>query len=288
MVRRLEEKWRAMPPERELQVRMEILVEEQRGVDESRAVLDTAEPETKEYRLAYRNAGYFMGRVGRTQNRITLLRKQLGDTPPPMENVDEARSRKLAKLRSNSETMLGRFLVVTPGYNESFLERLSVTSLEGIDVDAILRAENIRLVSLDNPARWAEDGHKVNPQKFLALHPTDVVPAIKALVRSMTMTAFPEEERSERATIVWLPRKRNGWQHPDPDRSVYPPNIERIALDCSERKTEDGWGILRGWGKDLDGAIDPINGCEVAFTWVPKKKRYEALLDPDDIEEILL
>ena len=296
MSTRLEKKWRAMPAEHELQVRMEILVEEQRGLDEAQFALNAAEHGTKEYRIATQTINHFIGRVGKTKRRITRLRAGMIDISPVQssDKIDAARARKLAQLRQNSEAMLGRFLVVTSDYNQAFLKRLGVADLAGLDVDTVLRLEGIRLVSLDNPERWSSEGHNVQPQKFMALHPTDVVPAIEALntaLQAMVNTSHqpgPEHEQAERATVVWLPKKANGWQHPDKLRTVYPPRIERLALDRSERGTQEGWAILRGWGVSLDQDLDPINGCEVDFEFNAGKNRYEALLDPDEIEEILL
>ena len=128
-----------------------------RAGDEARAALDAAEPGTKKYRLATRGLQHFMGRVGKTQKRITLLRKRLGAGQAPVGDIDEARAKKLEELRSNSEIMLGRFLVVNPGYNHDFLKKFSIlpSDLSGIDLDAVLNAENIRLVSLDNPSDGA-------------------------------------------------------------------------------------------------------------------------------------
>ena len=202
---------------------------------------------------------------------------------------EAARARKLAKLRQNSEAMLERFLVVTAGHNATFLEKLGVTKLENIDVDAVLRTENIRLVSLDNPERWSPDGQNVVPKKFLALHPSDVAPAIKALKESVEKLLVPinEGERTDRSTVVWLPQNDKGFRHPDPARTVYPPRITRLVLDM-RNMPYGGWAVLRGWGTKLDQETIPINGCEVTFDAVPEKDRFHALLDLDDVEEILL
>ena len=288
-MKRLEEKWRSMPCDRELQVRMEILVEEQRGLDEARERRESVEPYTREWRIAERTVHHFLERVGKTQKRITTLRAEIAAQPADV-GVDEARARKLRKLRQNSETMLGRFLVVTPGHDASFLEQLGVDDLEGIDVDAVLRAENIRLVSLDNPERWTPEGRDAQPQKFLALHPTDVVPALRALKESRKNSTRPidESERAERATVIWLPENAKRFRHPDPARTVYPPGIGRLAMDCRDKSSHPGWAVLRGWGEDLDHGVDPINGCEVDFERVPSKGRFHALLNPDEVEEILL
>ena len=272
-----------MPCERELQVRMEILVEEQRGLVEAQERRGAAEPYNEEWRLADRTAQHFLERVGKTQRRITKLRAEIS------AQVD-VRDAKLRALQRNSEIMLGRFLVVTPGYNAAFLVKLG-HGLAAIDVDAVLRAENIRLVSLDNPERWTPEGRDVEPQKFLALHPTDIVPAIQALRDSMMKAKrqIDEDERAERARVVWLPRNAKGFRHPDPARTVYPPGIGRLAMDCRRKSSHPGWAVLRGWGTELDrGVQGPINGLEVDFVLVPGKGRYHALLDPDDVEEILL
>ena len=291
MSRHLEEKWRAMPCERELQVRMEILVEEQRGLCEAQERREAVEPYDTEWRIADRAVQHFLERVGKTQRRITKLRSEIAAEPPSRpELTDDARARKLSDLKLNSEVMLGRFLVVTPGYNAPFLVKLG-HGLADIDVDAVLRAENIRLVSLDNPERWTPEGRDVEPQKFLALHPTDVIPAIQALKASLGKAdrKIDEDERAERATVVWLPRNDKGFHHPDPARTVYPPGIGRLAMDCRRKSSHPGWAVLRGWGTELDrGVQGPINGLEVDFVLVPGKGRYHALLDPGDVEEILL
>ena len=290
MPQRLEEKWRAMPPERELQVRIEILVEEQRGLNESQERIGAAARGTKAYRLAERNSSHFLGRIARTQKRITVLRARIAAAEPASEPLDDARARKLRTLRQNSTAMLGRFLVVTRGHNAELLEKLGVADLGDVDVNTVLRAENIRLVSLDNPERWTMEGRGVTPQKFLALHPTDVKVAVEALMGAIdaSLQPVPDGERAERATVIWLPRNRKKFQHPDPKRTVYQPRIDRLALDHRNSNSPKGWAILRGWGTDIDKDLDPINGCEVAFEAVAGKGRYEALLDPDEVEEILL
>ena len=205
---------------------------------------------------------------------------------PSTMTADEISSRKraLARLRQNSETMLRYYLVVTPGYNDKFLSKLGISALGELDVDAVLRAENIRLVSLDNPERWTMDGNMVEPKKLLGLHPTDVASAIRVLKVSLSkaIPVLNERERSERATVVWLPMKSNGWQHPDEGRTVYPSGISRLALNRSGKDV-----ILRGWGINLDSDTIPINGCDVNFR--PTQEGYfEALLDKDELEEILL
>ena len=279
-----------MPPVREMAVRAEILAEEERGLAESEAARDAAERGTKAYRLASRNVGHFKTRIARTRKRMKALSEQMS-AEPPVADMDQERARRLRRLRANSQTMLGRFLVVTPGHNAAFLAKLGVSDLGDVDLDAILRTEYIRLVSLDNPERWvAEGGQDVQPQKFLALHPTDVTPALRALRHSLSRatTGIPEEELAERATVAWLPRNRSKFQHPDPAKTVYPAGIERLALDHRPKSSQKGWAILRGWGKDLDRGVPPINGCEVEFEAVPHKGRFHALLDPSDVEEIAL
>ena len=117
-----------------------------------------------------------------------------------------------------------------PAFSRSHAWRTSI-----IDVDDALRVEGIRLVSLDNPDRWTPDGQNVKPQKLLALHSADATPALRAIRAALGKATSPigTDETAERAIVVWLPRKENGWQHPDPVRTVYPPRIERLALDCS-------------------------------------------------------
>ena len=263
---------------------MEIFVEEQRGLEEARERRESAEPYTREWRIAERTVHHFLERVGKTQKRITTLRAEIAAQPA------DGGEDKLAALRRNSEIMLGRFLVVTPGHNAAFLDGLGVTDLKDVDVDAVLRAQNIRLVSLDNPKRWTPEGRDVEPQKFLALHPTDVVPALRALKESRKNATRPidESERAERATVIWLPENAKRFRHPDPARTVYPPGIGRLAMDCRGKSSHPGWAVLRGWGADLDRGVDPINGCEVVFERVPSKGRFHALLNPDEVEEILL
>ena len=78
--------------------------------------------------------------------------------------------------------------------------------------------------------------------------------------------------------VVWLPRQSNGFQHPDKSKTVYPPKIKRLALD-HRRAT------LRGWGYGLK--IERINGVIVEFDWNSKRIRFEALLTPEQIRDIL-
>ena len=297
MNRRLEKKWRALPPDRELLIRREVLAEQQRGLDESRERRDAALPETKDFRVAEAAMQHFMSSAGLTEKRIAELEK----IPPPNDDEqqdlirkseEQKRERQLRRLRQNSQTMVERFMVVTANHNDALLKKLEVTeqALEVVDVDAVVRAEGIRLISLDNPDRYADGGESVEPQKFLALHPSDVTPALKALREALEKTppSIPEVERSARATIVWLPRQRNGFQHPNKARTVYPSGIERLALDHRNNKTPEGWAVLRGWGTDLDKGTGPINGCKVEFEDVPDKTRFECDLDPSEVKEILL
>ena len=59
-------------------------------------------------------------------------------------------------------------------------------------------------------------------------------------------------------------------------------------MDCRGKSSHPGWAVLRGWGEDLDDGVDPINGCDVVFERVPSKGRFHALLNPEEVEEILL
>ena len=301
MNRRLEAKWKALPPERELPIRLDVLAGQQEGLGESYARRNAAAPDTTEFRVAENAMSHFTGAISYTEARIDELRRLIAETPDEVREreadrarkaEDDKRARMRRRLRQNSQTMVERFMVVTPAFNDRFLERLGVSEqdLEGVDVDAELRVEGIRLVSLDNPERYAEGGESVDPQKLLALHPSDVTPAMKVLHNALVKAPplIPTMERAERATIVWLPRQKNGFQHPDRHRTVYPPGIKRLALDHRRKNAPDGWAILRGWGTDLDGDIDPINGCEVEFDAVPDRDRFEAGLDPAEVEEILL
>ena len=295
-VRRLEEKWRALPPDRELEIRLEVLDGQQLGYNESRERRDAAQPDTKAFRVADAAMNYFTESIAYTENRIAELKA----SPPPTDDEmqarerkqeDEKRARMRRRVRKNAQIMVERFTVVTPGHNAAFLSMLDVSSIDGADVDAVLRVAGIRLIRLDNPERYAEGGESVDPQKFFALHPDDVQPAIRVLREFFERSPRPaieKSEQAERATVVWLPRQDNGFQHPDKKRTTYPPNIERLALDHRKKNAPHGWAILRGWGTNLDKGIDPINGCEVEFDEVPGRGRFEAGLDPDEVKEILL
>ena len=215
-----------------------------------------------------------------------------------------ARARKLARLRANSETMLKRFLIITPGYNERFLEQVGTTQMElndmGVDVAAVMRAANIRPISLDNPERWVLGGYTVQPLKFRGLHPSDVKDAMEAMRWSIDAHLCPpsEDEREERAAIVWLPRKANDWQHPDPALTVYPSGIGRIALKHNEPHEGwakirvflvDNWSYEKGYYLDVDSEWPPLNGLVLDdLVENTKKSRFEGELTPDDVEEILL
>ena len=214
-----------------------------------------------------------------------------------------ARARKLARLHKNSKAMLARFLVITPGHNAPFLAELGSTQTElghmGVDVDTVLRAANIRPISLDNPERWTPGGYTVQPLKFQGLHPTDVREAMSALHRSIDAHLCPPPvvERAERATIVWLPRKPNGWQHTDPTLTTYPPGIRRIALKHDEPQggwakirvfLEDDWVHVVGHYEDRDSEWPSLNGLVPELTQNVKKARFEGELTPEDVEEILL
>ena len=290
MIRSLEKKWRALNPQVELEIRESVLTEYKRGQAEAIAKRDASEPGSKDYRLGSHTLGYFLEQESIVQRRIKELQATIsGMEPPAKTDEDKARARKLSKLRQNSEAMLKRFLIVTPGFNDDFLKFLDrVETIEGVDIDAVLRTHGIRLVSLDNPKRWEIGGETVEPQKLLGLHPNDITFALKVLRQATPNPPVSEDERSERATIVWLPMKDNGWQHPDENRTVYPPRIERLSLNHTPGNTDVGWAILRGWGTDLDHDLEPINGCMVEFEYNSAKGRYEALLSPDDVEEILL
>ena len=299
MIRSLENKWRALPPDRELLIRQEVLAEMQRALDEAKVMGAAAAPNSRESRVASQTVSYFLSETARVQGRIDELQALIADNSADVLAAaarrieDEAReknARQRARLRKNSKLMLKRFLVVTPEFNDEFLAKLGVKELGDLDVDAALRVVGIRLVSLDNPERWTPGGESVSPQKLFGLHPSDVSKAMKVLnlVVSMPAEDVPEEERAERATIVWLPRQTNGFQHPDPERTTYPPKYTRVALDHRNNVSPKGWAVLRAWGLDLDTAADPLNSCEVDFDAVPKKGRFEAALDPVEVEEILL
>ena len=210
-----------------------------------------------------------------------------------------SRERALARLRQNSEMMLKRFLVITPGFNEEFLKRVGETDLAdiGVDMGAVLRAAGIRPISLDNPERWTTDGSTVEPKKLQGLHPNDIMDALKAMQRSIDahLCPPPEDERAMRAVTVWRAMQRNGWQHPDPALTVYQPGVDRIAMCHSpegryavKRGLPDRWAIVRVFGPGAAGPLDPINGCEIETELNEDKGIYEAILDPDDVEEIRL
>ena len=211
------------------------------------------------------------------------------------------RERKLAQLRFNSETMIKRFLVITPGFNADFLTKVHSTQTNladmGVDVDAVLQAAGIRPISLDNPERWIMDGAGVEPKKLKGLHPSDVTDALVAMQRSIDahLCPPPEDELAERAVTVWRVMQPNGWQHPDPRLTIYQAGVDRIAMCRApegryavKRGLPDGWAIVRVFGDNAAGPLEPINGCEIETEWNKDKKTYEAILDPDDVEEILL
>ena len=75
MTKSIEEKWRALPPEKELEIRREVLAEEQRGLAESQAAFKAAEPGTREERVAIKNTKHFLGRIKETEERIIFLRE---------------------------------------------------------------------------------------------------------------------------------------------------------------------------------------------------------------------
>ena len=286
MTPKLEEKFRSLPPEKELEIRLEILKEEERGLKEAITENNLASPDTREFRVSQNNIFHFLGRVGITKKRIDEL-KSLIET----NDVDEEkeRNRKLEVLRANSQTMLNRFMVVTPDFNKEFLEKLDVEDLEDVDVNGVLRAEKILLVRLDNPDRYAPDGENIHPQKLFALHPADIIPAIKALKQHIEKSSIiTPQEQIERSTVVWLPENKNEFQHPDSTKTVYPPRITRLALDNRNLNSPSGCSILRGWGIDLDKDIVLINGCKVVFERITKKNRFEAILTSYDVKEILL
>ena len=290
-IKRLEKKWRALPPDREIIIRREILEVQQEALAELR----------EKHGGSHRNIDYFIESIGFTERRIEELNAYIADSSAEVlaeaarleeEKARAKKARQRARLRENSQRMVDRFLVVTSGFNDKFLEKLGVDGLGDLDVDALLRARGIRLVTLDNPDRWAPGGENITQLKLLGLHPSDVNTAMKIISLSLISEDSEETLEKERfsvpSVIVWLPKKKNGWQHPDPERTVYPPKITRLALNHKNKKMPKGWGTLRGWGTDLEKGVDPINGCEVEFDEVPEKGRYEAGLDPDDVAEILL
>ena len=82
--------------------------------------------------------------------------------------------------------------------------------------------------------------------------------------------------------VGWLPKQYNGFQHPDPSKTVYPPGIERLALD----RRKDVGATLRGWGSRTLG-YETINDVVVEFTYISKRSRYEAKLTPKQLKRIL-
>ena len=236
--------------------------------------------------------------VRRRGGRVETIEGFLASADPL---IDDARERKLRQLHQNAETMAARFLVITPGHNAEFLRRLNAEHIDAEIVDAVLRAQNIRPVSLDNPARWTPEGYTVQPKKFQGLHPHDVTDALDALQRSIDahLCPFSEDERAERATLVWLPRQANKWQHVDPTRSTYPPGIRKVALRHDQPHKgwakirvflEDDWEHIAGETFSVDETTPwpPLNGCVLDLSENEKKSRFEGVLTPDDVEEILL
>ena len=86
--------------------------------------------------------------------------------------------------------------------------------------------------------------------------------------------------RAPRAHVVWLAAQTNGFQHPDPTRTVYPEGISRLALD-HRRATGS---VLRGWGGRSPSTI--VNG--IIVTWTRTRKRWEAQLSTEDAEKITI
>ena len=83
---------------------------------------------------------------------------------------------------------------------------------------------------------------------------------------------------SKRPHVVWLKAQTNGFQHPDPDRTVYSEGVKRVALD---HRPAIG-SVLRLWG---DPPPD-LNGVELTLVRITKRGRWEAVLTPEDSEKI--
>ena len=83
---------------------------------------------------------------------------------------------------------------------------------------------------------------------------------------------------SKRPHVVWLPVQTNGFQHPDPDKTVYPEGVKRVALD---HRPAVG-SVLRLWG---DPPPD-INGISLELVRITKRGRWHATLTPEDAEKI--
>ena len=84
--------------------------------------------------------------------------------------------------------------------------------------------------------------------------------------------------RSEHPHVVWLKAQTNGFQHPDPERTIYPEDVKRVALD---HRPAIG-SVLRLWG---DPPPD-VNGIVLEFVRITKRGRWEAVLTPEDSEKI--
>ena len=85
---------------------------------------------------------------------------------------------------------------------------------------------------------------------------------------------------TKRPHVVWLKAQTNGFQHPDPERTVYPEGVKRVALD---HRPAIG-SVLRLWG-------DPplkLNGIELTLLRITKRGRWEAVLTPEDAEKIVI
>ena len=117
------------------------------------------------------------------------------------------------------------------------------------------------------------------------------LPATRALMKAGKPTRFYERNlsddepelvktvaQSKRPHVVWLPVQKNGFQHPDPDKTVYPEGVTRVALD---NRPAIG-SVLRLWG---DPSSD-INGIALQFMRMSKKGRWEAVLTDEDTEKI--
>ena len=116
-------------------------------------------------------------------------------------------------------------------------------------------------------------------------------PEIRARLRSGTPVGFYERDLSDdapqiiisrivRPHVVWLKAQTNGFQHPDPELTVYPEGVKRVALD---HRPAIG-SVLRLWG---DPPPD-LNGIELTLLRITKRGRWEAVLTSEDAKKIVV
>ena len=117
-------------------------------------------------------------------------------------------------------------------------------------------------------------------------------PSTRALMKTGQPVKFYERNLSDddptpvivpltkRPHVVWLKAQTNGFQHPDPARTIYPEGVKRVVLD---HRPAIG-SVLRLWG-------DPppkLNGIELTLLRITKRGRWEAVLTSEDAKKIVI